>query len=499
MRRRDKEVRSLEETGTDLIEVMDVDEEVGRDSGSERGEETDLGTKVLTKKMMFLMEKISDYGYLSLPEVQMIYANQSHAYKVLKTLKGKGLAGEFPTEELPQKAYYLRPKGYRTLEKFERLRHSRRFVPSHYKRFIFNHRLACARVGLVLEKHPLVGKFMPEVLLWDRRKSERDKLCDGEFWYKVSAEQAERVGLEVELTLKNREKIDGSLRDLNERKDLAQIWWICADDTILRALQREVLARTWIEQRHLFCLMKDFMARKEKAFLYSPQGEEFTIDPAAPTLKSKPAPLPPPKPLPAIRPAPRAEVPPQPQPAPKPPQVEEVSLFAAAWRCLRQLWEDLRAVVEFLVERPYFIWVPAAIFLSGSFYLADPLDLFIPEPPAKPWFARTIINAHDIENTRGTWAVKRLTLRSRGDNYRMSLKLLNPDGFWCGLMGFTVMDANRQVLDHFHIKGGDWIFAHHYWEGSVAFKAPRKATQILLGIESDGSDCGNMEIPVVYN
>ena len=479
------------------MEVVEVPGEMEEEEnlGADRRKEDDLSEKPLTEKMVYLMQKISEYGYLTRPEVEMIYANQTYSYRVLGALRSKGLIGDFETGKLPKKAVYLKPKGYRTLEKFGKLRLKRRFLPQHFKPFIFEHRLACARVGLVLDGNPLVKEFLPESLLWERVVQKRQKLCDGEFVYEAPDAQAERVGLEVELSLKNRDKLDESLRALSDREDLAQVWWICGNATILKALKSEVMQRYWnAAPRHLFCLMDDFIKRQHQVPLMDAQGSSFKIDPAGPTLR----PLP--KPVPEVR----AEVPPQPKPE-------------RSYADLRRDLEDAQHNVRWMgieLERlrnppkpppaPLLLWVlpalggcAAAALLAWYFFLQEPAAP--PPPPERPWIARKILNAQDIEALRGTWVVKNIALRSRGDNYRASIKLLNPDGFWCGLMGFKVMDANRQVLGDFHIKGGDWIFAHHYWDGNLAFKAPGKATQILLGIESDGWDCGDMEIPLVYN
>src|ERR1700746_3338823 len=112
----------LEEVGTDLVMVEDVPGEVEENPGQDLRKEDDLSVKPLTERMLYLMQKISEYGYLGMREVELIYANQTHAYKVLGALRSKVLIGDFETERQPKKAVYLKPKGYRTLEKFGKLR-----------------------------------------------------------------------------------------------------------------------------------------------------------------------------------------------------------------------------------------------------------------------------------------------------------------------------------------------------------------------------------------
>jgi hypothetical protein len=147
--------------------------------------------------------------------------------------------------------------------------------------------MASARVGLALEKHPLVREFKPESLLWKARRSEADKLCDGEFLYGVPGrEESERVGLEVELTLKNKERLAESFDQLG-RLGLDQVWWLCGDETIIKALRHQVIERPPLYEapRHFFCLMDEFLAVKEhRAALIDAGGQEFSIDPSGPTL-----------------------------------------------------------------------------------------------------------------------------------------------------------------------------------------------------------------------
>ena len=494
-----KEVSELEEEGgTDLMEVEGFTDGVETDLEEKKNEKDDLSNKILTGKMKYLMKEISEYGYLTMPEVELVYGNQSHAYRVLGTLKSKGLVGDFETELLPKKAYFLRPKGYRTLENFGELRVKRRFLAQGFKPFIFKHRMACAKVGLILKEHPLVREFLPESLLWERAVQRRQKLCDGEFIYRAPDAKPERVGLEVELTLKNRDKLDESLRQLKDRRDLAQVWWVCGSPTILRALKSEVMRRYWSSTpRHLFCLMDDFLALKHQTRLTDAEGREFKIDPAEPTLR----PMPPPTPLQAARPQPeplplaRAEVPPQPQPAPR----------------LVPDWERYRddrpkpqlSLIDHLLDVGQVV-VPAVcltvLFAAVGWMLWTKIGPSrAPAPaPERPWLARKILNASDLRSAAGTWAIKRLALRSRGDNFSLSLRLTNVRPNWCGLTDVRIMDAERKILMQRHQRGGAWIWPQKSWEDGFSFKTPRTATRLLLQIVSDGWDCSGMELPLDF-
>ncbi len=285
----------MEENKADWTEATEQEAEADRQAGAE---EAAAGELALTDKVLWLMEKIADYGYLTMQEIPYVFGNKTWAYKVMSGLKKQGLVADFDTLLVPRTAHYLTARGYRFLGISGKLRTGLRFRPGHYNSFIFRHRMACAKVGLLLEKHPLVHEFQPEILLWKQRAGENDKVCDGEFLYKTPGhDRPERVGLEVELTLKNREKLDESFLQLGRRK-LDQVWWICGDETILRALRREVLHRPSLKpQRHFFILLTDFLAAKEKAELMEPTGALLSIDPAKPTLLPS-QPEPPPRPLP---------------------------------------------------------------------------------------------------------------------------------------------------------------------------------------------------------
>jgi len=215
----------------------------------------------------------------------------------------------------PAKGHYLTPRGYLVLVKFGKLRVGARFRLERYSPFIFRHRMACAKVGLALEKHPLIREFRPEFLLRKGLRNEAAKLCDAELLYSVPGQDgAEKVGLEVELTLKSSDRLLESFERLNGR-ELDQVWWICGDETIRNALRRQLIDRPgrFQVQRHFFCLLEDFLAAKQQACLIDAHGQEFIIDPAGATLRPR-APEPPP-PAPTTLAKPLVEAPPQHAPA----------------------------------------------------------------------------------------------------------------------------------------------------------------------------------------
>ncbi|HVC09580.1 MAG TPA: hypothetical protein VNH15_06545 [Elusimicrobiota bacterium] len=508
----------MEETGTDLIEVESVPGEV-ETLGMDRREEDDFSSKPLTERMLYLMQKISEYGYLGRPEVELIYANQTHGYRVLGTLRSKDLIGDFETARLPKKAIYLRPKGYRTLEKFGKLRLKRRFLPQHYKPFIFEHRMACARVGLVLESHPLVRGFMPESLLWERQVKKRQKLCDGEFIYKAPDAEAERVGLEVELTLKNRDKLEESLRALSDREDLAQVWWICGSSTIMGGLKAAVMRNYYwgaAKPRHLFCLMENFMASRHLTRFVDAEGAEYKIDPAGPTLR----------PLPKQAPVARVEVQPQPQPAPKEePKSIGLDLEKAVYPDAREnkrreltlhekqavLYYDMvrdiaaeraQKAAERRLKRERVIRKLGLYGMWGGYGLGAVaiISLMVQLWPLlmSPWSARRITDWRPLSLTQSAWALNKIKLRSNGNRYKLSFEATSQWPDFCEMTSIEVLTARYRIAGKWDFWKADWIGRGGSLDASVSFKAPRKATGFWLDIAASGKDCGTARYPLEF-
>ncbi len=455
------ERRRTETGGEELVE--------GKQQVKEKGD-----PKTLTEKMLDLMERIAEYGFLTMAEIHFIFGNKTWAYGVMNELRRQGIVADFDTHMSPRKGHYLTHKGYRVLGKFHRLKVGLRFNLDRYSTFIFRHRLACAKVGITLAKHPNVREFMPESRLWKRRKKATDKLCDGEFWYAVPGqENMERVGLEVELTLKNQGKLDESMEQLGRRKDLGQVWWLCGDSTTLRAVQRETRRRGyWLApQRHFFILLDDFLAAKGgKASLTDSEGRAFSIDADAPTLLPRqPEPEPEPEAPPSgtfypVRP-PQAEVAPEPEPAPVPapepsPLMRNLASLRGAtsrvlaWRgnWLRESWsiyecQDGRRILSFY-RWPH---VCAAVALTLSFFAHRhaPALLKIMEPIANPpapppsWRKRHL---YDYGITRNEWTLYPLALSSSNGRYRFKLQLVN--GFYRDrkLCSLSVQDLDGRTL-----------------------------------------------------
>ncbi len=470
-------VKNSEKTEGEKLETREKKNTENR--GEELAEEKQEGKqvkgkgelKILTEKMLDLMERLAEYGFLTMAEIHFIFGNKTWAYGVMNELRRQAIVADFDTHMSPRKGHYLTHKGYRVLGKFQRLKVGLRFNLDRYSTFIFRHRLACAKAGITLAKHPNVKEFLPESRLWKRRKKATDKLCDGEFWYKVpDHEKAERVGLEVELTLKNQSKLDESMEQLGRRKDLDQVWWLCGDSTTLKAVRREAERRDyWLSpQRHFFILLDDFLAAKDKAVLMDARGQAVTIDADKPTLLPR---QPEPEPEASSKPAafypvrPPQAVAPEPEPAPIPPpelspmmrnltQLNSLAarIFKWTWNWLRESWsiyecQDGRRILSF--HRWPHVCATCMFALSLVVYRHGPALLKIVEPianpsaPAPTWCKRGL-SGYAIPSSG--WWLQPLALSSADGRYRLKARLMNEHSRETGLCGAAVFDMKNRML-----------------------------------------------------
>lgn len=229
--------------------------------------------------MLRLLAAISEFDYLTIHEAQLVFSNQTYAYKVLKELRERGLLVEFLTDATPRKAFCLTRKGYRELAEAGRLRVESWFKPDYYKQHLFRHKTACARVGMLLQKHPLIHGFKHEKLLWAERGQYTGRICDGEFWFRVPGrDRSVHVGLEVELTLKNSGKLVDKLRGLGASSRLDAVWWVCGNKTIFRALRHKIQELPWVTEGRHFLIGLDAAERAAETWeLEDARGEGYKI------------------------------------------------------------------------------------------------------------------------------------------------------------------------------------------------------------------------------
>ncbi|MBI5246205.1 MAG: hypothetical protein HY923_03425 [Elusimicrobia bacterium] len=460
--------------------------------------------KALTEKMLDLMERLAEYGFLTMAEIHFIFGNKTWAYGVMNELRRQGIVADFDTHMSPRKGHYLTHKGYRVLGRFHRLKVGLRFNLDRYSTFIFRHRLACAKAGITLAKHPNVKEFLPESRLWKRRKKATDKLCDGEFWYKVpDHEKAERVGLEVELTLKNQGKLDESMEQLGHRKDLDQVWWLCGDQTTLKAVQREANRRDyWLApQRHFFILLDDFLAAKDgKAYLTDPEGQAYTIDAAKPTLlprQPEPEPEAPVAPvtfypvrLPADAPARTEHVPPREVPPVKwepsrPGFIERLESFRYG-----PDWDWFKAGLEIAVA------LTAAAFLFWRFAPLSPPTSAASGGPAR-W---RNLKPNAVYWSMGDLRFSLPVVQVRGEDFRLSVELERVSEYWggCVLKTISIENIKGRELGRWPVKDGS-VFGRETWTSTLmTFRAPAATRRLAVTLDMGASlqECGIRRVPV---
>lgn len=506
-----------------------------RQAETQEKDAAELGT--LTDKVLYLMEKISEYGFLTMAEIQRVYTNKTYAYDVMKRLRGQGWIADFDTAMRPATGHYLTSRGYLALAKLGRLRVGGRFSVERYKPFIFRHRMASAKVGLALEKHPLVREFKPESLLWKGRRSEADKLCDGEFQYVVPGrEESERVGLEVELTLKNKERLAESFDQLG-RLGLDQVWWLCGDETILKALRHQVIERPPLYEapRHFFCLMGEFLAAKEhRAALIDAGGQEFSTDPAGPTLL--PREPEPPQPKVETQPVSPQQVyvyqaPVSVQPvtpatteavAPLEPQPEQVSMPKMAWRALKWFasmtgeflcevlltleyaWGMFRDPITGENSGPRIVIGISMVLVALKLFSLDqtvpapsrPRHVAKKAPEPLPWVKRDVIEpeAHSRTVREGM-----LQLASQGSKHHVLVMSLCPSTQEnMDIRSVQVLDAAgrpRPIENHLRF----FVLKEHCADGSLYFDGPlTPGLHLVIGMkpfdESKPNDV--LEVPI---
>lgn len=331
-----------------------------------KGTAKETESKFLTEKALKLMRVMAEHGYLTINEIGLIYKHQTHAYRVLKTLKELELIAEFDTGLRPRTAYVLQAKGYRALKDRELLRVERRVGAQDFKPFIFNHRMTCARAGLRLKEQPFVQDFWPESLLWERRRDPKAKVCDGEFLFAPPGyKRARRVGLEVELTLKNADKLRESFRGLADRTDLEQVWWLAGSWTIARALAHWSQRIFREDQPHFFGTVEEFFSGREASFcLHDASGQVYEVGTTACSLPDNPEPE-------AAAPTPEevATTPPPPpgKPPPPPPRVEEAPARKSPRRIADETWERLMPEPENVLA----LALAAAVLLFGVWQTAQ--------------------------------------------------------------------------------------------------------------------------------
>lgn len=497
----------LKETENDLVEGLGEEQE--KDKGKE-------DSKLLTEKTVRLLRVIAEHGYLTINEIGFIYRHQTHAYRVLKGLKDLNLVGEFDTTLRPRTGYFLKPKGYRTLRERGQLRLRRRFDTREFKTFIFTHRMACAKVGIMLEDHPLVKSFLPESLLWERRKDADEKLCDGEFLFKAPGwEQARRVGLEVELTLKNNDKLRESFESFIRRDDLDQVWWVCGNPTIAKALGYWIgRIRPHTGQQHFLCTLEEALKTQHQLGLHDRLGQFYSIAPDNPTLpetaEPEPSPTPPKAEVPIVVPA-AAAAPPPSAAGMSSAEIRSwrylerplwVRVLAFSWRWVRESWREEKYQDERYMWQSRFRftrWRELSIVIAVPTVWAALLvaDRWLGWQESKGWRERQLLKS-EVHDRR--WLVRPLFLASKAHRFKLGLAVFNTAETACELRSVQLRAPGRVPVSDLILPKKDRIIAAG--SGMITrhdFEAPPGGRRFLAIYTAGGSrDCASAVVPVEF-
>lgn len=205
-------------------------------------------------------------------------------------------------------------------------------------------------------------------------------------------------------------------------------------------------------------------------------GEEFTIDPAAPTLRPKkpePPPPPPPAPIAVVSAAGGETAQPTDQPTPPiapAPQAEadEVDaqtvgrltqlcafaekILAWLWRWLRESWsvyERYDGSYNVSFHRWPHVLVAAALGIAFFVHRAAPGLLaevaanINPPLPAPVWTKRSV---RDFGIESGGWVLYPRSLKSSGSRYRFTFGLGNQDSYDYGVCAASIQDTRGRAL-----------------------------------------------------
>ena len=147
------------------------------------------------------------YGYITAEEVCYLAGDMRKAWNVLEYLRSKGIMGTFSTMVRPTRAYYLPIQTKRIVESSGEVAYVSKFEPSKYNPSTFFHHTKMMKVHLALKNllKERLKEFLSEPYLKYVKATDKQKICDGEFIFTNKKGEDRKAGIEIELTLKNRE------------------------------------------------------------------------------------------------------------------------------------------------------------------------------------------------------------------------------------------------------------------------------------------------------
>jgi len=187
--------------------------------------------KSITKREQDILCFINDFWFCEISHVEKRFnIKKPRCYQILQSLVKNGLL-------MHRRIFHGRHGIYSVTAigaKYTNLPALKNIPIAHY-----NHHLMVINVYLVLQKKYPTAMWMSERYLIRNNQNHRNKkkhLADGELIFTPN----KRVAIEVELTLKGKDRVDNILKRYATRDDVDEVWYFCPN-TILSILKHLII------------------------------------------------------------------------------------------------------------------------------------------------------------------------------------------------------------------------------------------------------------------
>ena len=191
----------------------------------------------LTSRDRNLFKSLSNYGMLSTKQISKIFFAGTATTTVLRRLRlleKEKLLKRLHGLESHEILWIITDKAipFGGGEHFKR----------HWNKNFLEHDFKLLRLRLLIEEREMAKTWIPEHEIrylvfkkYDLRTAKEKIIPDGLMFIETSNKKVS-VAIELELTLKNKERLKQVLRRYLEKKDLNYIWYVCASKMIANAV-----------------------------------------------------------------------------------------------------------------------------------------------------------------------------------------------------------------------------------------------------------------------
>lgn len=206
--------------------------------------ETTSSLKIMERDLK-IFNHIATYGFATGNELFKFFGgikkeSKYHTKRLLK-LKRSGYIDSLESDFSSHVGYILKPKAYKILKS-----RGFNFLPYILKkdkyRGSYRHSVVLKKVQSIFLKSPLINDFIPEhqVKKWlnlniEKSFSEGDKVPDGLFSLSID-ESIEKVALELELSLKAKQRYEDIFRKHLTSADWSTVYYIVSDEKMRQKL-----------------------------------------------------------------------------------------------------------------------------------------------------------------------------------------------------------------------------------------------------------------------